>query len=697
MAELRLRHRIASALTLRLVCCAAVVAALAAGVAGCGGSSSADVVRVDDPVVAFAPLVLLHPRERLLPMPVDRYLDRSELWWADDWGCDHVRVARSRAAVRAGAPGPGLEDRGLGVGRAYEHPSTADDCTPRPRRRYAPGDLTRPQHPGPDRVAGIGPREGFHLEPAPGAWQAGTPLDPRGAVDRRVPAYFETAPARVDGQPGLRVAYWLFYGAGRSTWLEWWNVKGERYWGRDEIGHPGDWERIDVLLRREDGGYVPQSVGLRSEGRRVVLPWDEVERDGGHPVVYAALGSHSAFARAGFHETRLDLPTGHYVATDDAATCRGCPRWRTWRRLVDASLEPWNGYGGAWGPPGGSTASTGSLGPRGLGAVSASAGADADTLSTTGPGAAFAPLVWLDRRERHRPMSVDEFLAKSTLHWDHASPLCGYGTSSSGRVAIKKTPQKVSVTDPARLGAAAARAGAAPGGVSPYRHRQARAGDCAPVGRAYAAGELTRPFERRGRPAGLRRGEGFYLDLLTDATAGRRLAGSPAEPRVDGVPVYVERSPVVGGGGGPERVRFTYWMLFGAEAEGGGEGEGGEPSIVHEGDWERVSVLLERAGHDRWLPLAVRYHGGGDDGDDAEIPWRAAPRVEATHPIASLARGTHTPRPATADACSGCLVWSTWVPARLVHAQGWYGYGGAWGDARDDSRTTGPLGPGARR
>jgi hypothetical protein len=48
---------------------------------------------------------------------------------------------------------------------------------------------------------------------------------------------------------------------------------------------------------------------------------------------------------------------------DDAIACPACPLWFTWQRLVDATKEPWYGFGGAWGRVGSAPEFTGPLGP----------------------------------------------------------------------------------------------------------------------------------------------------------------------------------------------------------------------------------------------------------------------------------------------------------------------------------------------
>jgi hypothetical protein len=346
---------------------AAAVACLTSGVllaVGCGdGPDDADSVRAREPVVTFAPLVLLHPAERWYPLSPGRYLDRVALWWANDGGCPNAKIAPT-AALRPSALGRGS--------RRYRQLQRDPHCTADPQARFATGDVTRPYHVGDGRDRGLGDNEGFYLQPERGAWRIGTEPDFYRTIPTSVPAYYETASARVEGADGLRIAYWLFYAAAESTWIGWREGVSskpggtQRVWENERIGRTGDWQRVEVLVRREGGAYVPVTLRTHVHGRVRDVPWEDVQRTREtHPVVYAAHRSHTPYVRAGFHETSVRRLVGNSVVVDDAASCRGCPRWPTWRRLRDARAEPWYGYGGAWGAEGDSNESAGSLGPGG--------------------------------------------------------------------------------------------------------------------------------------------------------------------------------------------------------------------------------------------------------------------------------------------------------------------------------------------
>jgi hypothetical protein len=109
--------------------------------------------------------------------------------------------------------------------------------------------------------------------------------------------------------------------------------------------HEGDWERITVFL---DADERPTSAFYYAHHGGAPSPWNTLEVDDGHPVVYSADGSHASFSRP-FDALDLLDPDG--------------PRWQTWENLVDVREQPWFGFGGAWGRLGPIADATGPLGP----------------------------------------------------------------------------------------------------------------------------------------------------------------------------------------------------------------------------------------------------------------------------------------------------------------------------------------------
>jgi hypothetical protein len=197
----------------------------------------------------------------------------------------------------------------------------------------------------------------------------------------------------------------------------------------------------------------------------------------------------------------------------------------------------------------------------------------------------------------------------------------------------------------------------------------------------FYADQLTRPHDPGPRVDGVRPGEGYYLDLVDDARAGPAMN---AATKVVRKPVYVESTDE-----GDSRIRLTYWTLFGMDGQ----------ANAHEGDWQRFDVLLSDLGDDRYAPIgaqSVAPHGPSrpDASDRRETPWASMRRVDGTHPVVRLARGTHEPTAVrTGDGCAACFRWETWNVLTNARKEPWYGFGGAWGEPGASSATTGPLGP----
>lgn len=299
-------------------------------------------------------------------------------------------------------------------------------------------------------------------------------------------------------------------------------------------------------------------------------------------------------------------------------------------------------------------------------------------IHTTNPERTFAPLVELAADEPWRPMSVRWFLDRAVFGFAEDDG-CVDRVIAVGRTMPERQDEVTDWIFPMGLGR----------GASYFRnpHDASCEND---FDRKFYADQLTRPHDPGPRIEGIRPGEGFYLDL-EDAARGGPATGEPA------VPAYVERSDEGGG-----RVRLTYWTLFGMHAAPGVR--------AHEGDWERVDVLLQEAGADRYQPLAVqvltvdattldaRASLTGDHLSDTG--WGAARKVGGTHPVVEAERGTHTMAVALRGrgcrGCRGCARLATWRSLAKASAQPWYGFGGSWGEPGATSATTGPLGPRGR-
>jgi hypothetical protein len=322
----------------------------------------------------------------------------------------------------------------------------------------------------------------------------------------------------------------------------------------------------------------------------------------------------------------------------------------------------------------------------------ASSGAAVEAVVTDDPAATFAPLVSLHPDETSFPIAADRFIERSSVKWS-GSTCVGRANVATGAIAKRKTPGRVPPTDMSRLG----------GHPQPYVFESLRK-NCKPRPRLYRSSELTRPYDSGRRAAGLPREEGFYLDLLSDSKDGDPPLVRRGSERVLGsVPAYYEVETA--DGRRHPGLRVTYWLLYGY---GKALGPQGGELVGHEGDWQRLQVLLSRRGPRRWKPVSITLVNGGTA---RTLPWAELER-SGSHPVVYSAReshalypddGRHQRRVAVSDGtaiaydetetCDDCLIWRTWRQSRPVRRESWYGFGGGWGFSDISDASSGPLGP----
>lgn len=320
-------------------------------------------------------------------------------------------------------------------------------------------------------------------------------------------------------------------------------------------------------------------------------------------------------------------------------------------------------------------------------------------VPTDRPADAFAPLVRFHEGEENFPIDAERFIQRSSLKWRDGACV-GLHNVATGRIADRKTAEPVPRTDSARLGGQ---------GKPPYRMRQLDR-DCERrVGRAYATTDLTRPYDDgRRRAPGLPRDRGFYLDLLTDSFDGDpSFAERDGRRELAGATAYYEVTPMTVDGF--RGLRIDYWMLFGHTVA---HGTRDERPVSHEGDWQRVAVLMRLVGERSWRPVRLELTEQ-PSGRARTVRWRDVER-SGNHPViysaleshAMHARpGEHTRRVPMegqtvtvrddATSCDDCVSWRTWDSLDDVDEEPWYGFGGGWGFAYKASDTSGPRGPGA--
>jgi len=145
--------------------------------------------------------------------------------------------------------------------------------------------------------------------------------------------------ARQAARPGLAVQYWFFW-----------------YFNQFNDLHEGDWEGMQVVFDSSDPRQAlaegPSEIGLFQHGGGEKAGWEDakVERDGTHPVVYAAAGSHATF-----YEAAVFVENGRHgsgVGCDDTSA----PLQRVRPRPIVVPTRPapndkfgWIDFEGRWG------------------------------------------------------------------------------------------------------------------------------------------------------------------------------------------------------------------------------------------------------------------------------------------------------------------------------------------------------------
>ena len=116
--------------------------------------------------------------------------------------------------------------------------------------------------------------------------------------------------------------------------------------------HEGDWEEVSVQL---GPAGKPVAIAVSQHNLGVNRPWSRTPtRDGTHPVVYVALGSHANYLSPG-HNGAAGVP--HVVPTKFSGVPLPQPDFTSAQAtirsaaIVDVSdgRAPWLSFAGAWG------------------------------------------------------------------------------------------------------------------------------------------------------------------------------------------------------------------------------------------------------------------------------------------------------------------------------------------------------------
>jgi hypothetical protein len=189
-------------------------------------------------------------------------------------------------------------------------------------------------------IAGLG--EKYHLN-LPGSPLGDTCVYARDFArlkrEGKAPAIAYAHIARQKGRPGLAVQYWFFW-----------------YFNQFNDLHEGDWEGMQVVFEASDPAQAlregPSEVGLFQHGGGEKADWSDgkVEKEGTHPVVYAAAGSHATFYDAAVYVENGRKGSG--VGCDDTSA----PLRRLAVHPIQVPTHPglhgrfaWLTYEGRWG------------------------------------------------------------------------------------------------------------------------------------------------------------------------------------------------------------------------------------------------------------------------------------------------------------------------------------------------------------
>jgi hypothetical protein len=177
----------------------------------------------------------------------------------------------------------------------------------------------------------------------------------RGLVDSLdLPAVAYAHITSEEGEDGIALQYWFYY------YFNDWNNH-----------HEGDWEMIQVTFDEADSieealDVEPSSVAYSQHGTGETSSWDddELEKEGDHPVVYVAHGSHASFI-----EQAVYLGLGEEGAGFGCDDTTGATRRFELEAVVIPSTTEgapdelaWVGFFGRWGEPAG-TEFNGPTGP----------------------------------------------------------------------------------------------------------------------------------------------------------------------------------------------------------------------------------------------------------------------------------------------------------------------------------------------
>ncbi|NUQ36716.1 MAG: hypothetical protein HUU23_02750 [Caldilineales bacterium] len=136
----------------------------------------------------------------------------------------------------------------------------------------------------------------------------------------------------------LNLQYWFFY-----AYNDWANGFG----GFND--HEGDWEGLQLFFKFDGDRVIepPAFITYLGHHSRITKPWQhrEVEKQGTHPVVYVAAGSHASYPNARQYPLMAFYNLVDYATGDDFTL-----DYDAWRSRIHLDEAPWLlDYRGSWG------------------------------------------------------------------------------------------------------------------------------------------------------------------------------------------------------------------------------------------------------------------------------------------------------------------------------------------------------------
>ena len=173
-------------------------------------------------------------------------------------------------------------------------PTTVDTVLGNPRVQLVrPGTDDEVLKTAPTAADVAGLDEGYHLNLPGNPLRAGCTYAKDFAALKaagEAPAITYARIAKEEGEPGLVVQYWFFY-----------------YFNQFNDLHEGDWEGMQIAFDANSARGAlangPYEIALFQHEGGERADWDDskVEKDGTHPVVYPAAGSHATFYSSGVY------------------------------------------------------------------------------------------------------------------------------------------------------------------------------------------------------------------------------------------------------------------------------------------------------------------------------------------------------------------------------------------------------------